>query len=254
MIKRILLAGETFIVTQSVAIGNDVLTSSSRSNGARIFKHAIETSPYELEQLASESCETDFPRSTSALDRYSAVVLSDIGALSLLLTPESRSGKISVNRLVMLNDWIKSGGSLMMAGGYNSFQGMSGSARYHGTPLEECLPVNCLPHSDGLEAPEGLSTVILQNHPIIEGLPQLLPPILGMNKTVLKPDDQSSAILNVAYRGVSHPLLAIRENGKGRTLAWMTDIGPHWMSQDFVNSPVYAPLMRNMMAWLCNDL
>ena len=36
----------------------------------------------------------------------------------------------------------------MMVGGYYSFQGINGGARYHGTPVEEALPVEILPYDD----------------------------------------------------------------------------------------------------------
>ncbi len=254
MTKQILLAGETFVVTQSVAIGYENITSSFRANGAIHLLDALHDTAYQITQIASEQCETEFPRDAKHLEQFSAVVLSDIGALSMLFTPESRAGKVSVNRLAMLHDWVKDGGSLMMAGGYNSFQGMSATARYHQTPIEDCLPVTCLASSDGLEAPEGLIPQQKKQHPILKGLRPNLPPVLGMNRVLAKPDPDCEVILDVPYRGTLNPLLVVRDFGKGRTLAWMTDIGPHWMSQDFIQSSDYKVLMRNMMAWLCRDI
>ena len=32
----------------------------------------------------------------------------------------------------------------------------------------------------------------------------------------------------------SHPLLVIGEYGKGKTMAWTSDIGPHWVSSNFL--------------------
>ncbi|MER8576872.1 glutamine amidotransferase [Mesorhizobium sp. M1338] len=32
-------------------------------------------------------------------------------------------------------------------------------------------------------------------------------------------------------------------HGRGRTVAWATDIGPHWLSQDFLEWPLYGNLM-----------
>ncbi|MEI9413178.1 glutamine amidotransferase, partial [Mesorhizobium salmacidum] len=37
---------------------------------------------------------------------------------------------------------------------------------------------------------------------------------------------------------------------RGRTVAWTTDIGPHWLSQDFLGWPLYGRLMGNMVRWL----
>jgi uncharacterized membrane protein len=108
-----------------------------------------------------------FPQSAEALKGYSAIILSDVSALTLLFTPESRQGHVSVNRLRLLCDYVVNGGSLMMAGGYTSYQGMEGRAHYHETPVEDCLPVICLPSSDALEAPEGLLPTVVTSHPIV---------------------------------------------------------------------------------------
>lgn len=251
MTKRILLAGETFAIMQSVAQGYDVARTSNFVNGATQFLTCVRTHGYAVEQLASERCETEFPLTRDALAAYSVVVLSDIGALTLLFTPESRTGNPSVNRLVLLRDYVEAGGSLMMAGGYTSFQGMHGTARYHGTPLEECLPVMCLPHSDGLEAPEGLVPLIKTAHPIVAGLPQTLPPILGLNRVA--PRAGAEIIIEAPYRGKTHPLLVAWTFGKGRSLAWTTDIGPHWMSSIFMADSCYGQIMGGMIAWLCGD-
>jgi uncharacterized membrane protein len=254
MTKRVLLAGETFSISQSVAIGYDTLRSNAYANGAQHFLAALHGSEYEIEHLGSERCEAEFPRRMQDLSAYSAVILSDIGALSLLFSAETRAGQRSPNRLVLLHDWVNQGGGLMMAGGYNSFQGMMGTARYHDTPLEDCLPVSCSPFADGLEAPEGLAPHIEAHHPIVNGFDQPWPPVLGLNKVALRSSDDCKLIAAAIYRGKQHPLLAIRQFGRGRSLAWTSDIGPHWMSQDFMTSPVYAQLMRNMVAWICGDI
>jgi uncharacterized membrane protein len=254
MTKRILLAGETFSVSQTVAIGYDTLRSNAYANGAQPFLVAMRGSGYDIEHLPSERCEAEFPRRIQDLSAYSAVILSDIGALSLLFSAETRSGRPSPNRLVLLHDWVQQGGGLMMAGGYNSFQGMMGTARYHDTPLEDCLPVSCSPYADGLEAPEGLAPHVIAPHPIVNGLDQSWPSVLGLNKVALRSGDECQMLAAAAYRGKQHPLLAVRQFGEGRTLAWMSDIGPHWMSQDFMTSPIYSQLMRNMVAWICRDI
>ena len=46
------------------------------------------------------------------------------------------------------------------------------------------------------------------------------------------------------------PLLVGGTHGKGRTLAWTSDVGPHWLPQSFVDWPGYAVLWRNMLRWL----
>jgi len=250
--KKVLLAGETFTLVQSAAAGITVGQSCRYANGATYFLAAMEGSGIAIEQMPSERCETDFPLTLAALQGYSAIIISDISALTLLLTPEARSGKIGPNRLALLNDYVHQGGSVMMAGGYTSFQGMDGSARYHGTPLEECLPVSCLKHSDGLEAPEGLTPRVVASHAILDHLPMEWPPVLGLNRVEMRTGAGAQLLAEVSYRGRQFPLLAVRSIGQGRTLAFMTDIGPHWMSHEFIDSPTYMQVMRAMLNWLCH--
>jgi uncharacterized membrane protein len=252
--KSVLLAGETFTLAQVAISGYTAGISGRYSNGALHFLAAMEGANIRIEQLSSERCEAEFPRTLEALKVVDAIILSDISALTLLFTPESREGNVSVNRLALLCDYVAQGGSVMMAGGYTSFQGMDGQARYHGTPLEECLPVICLPHSDGLEAPEGLTPNVVAHHPIAAALPETWPPILGLNKVQLRAGADTTLIAEAAYRGTRYPLLAVRAFGAGRTLAFMTDIGPHWMSQPFLASGSYVKLMQGMVRWLCREL
>src|SRR4051794_2740825 len=86
MTKHILLAGETFVLTQRVTVGYDLSGSGGYANGATRFLAALPQGGFSVDQLPSERCETGFPASLEALDHYDAVVLSDIGALSLFYT------------------------------------------------------------------------------------------------------------------------------------------------------------------------
>ena len=46
------------------------------------------------------------------------------------------------------------------------------------------------------------------------------------------------------------PLLVAGVHGRGRTLAWTSDIGPHWLPPDFIAWPGYARLWRQAFTWL----
>jgi len=253
--KPVLLAGETFLVTSTVARGHDVGSSHQYVNGAAQFISALAARHIEVRQIGGERCETDFPKSSEALEDYSVVVLSDVGALSLYFSPETRAGLPSVDRLELLRKWVEDGGGLIMAGGYTSFQGMDGMARYHDTPVEDCLPVNCLPYSDGLEAPEGLAPEIVagrNGHPILRDISGPFPLIMGMNKVVLG-GAGPEPILLCSHRGREQPLLACQPYGKGRSIAWMSDIGPHWLPRSFLNWEYYGQFMANMVSWVAGQ-
>jgi uncharacterized membrane protein len=45
------------------------------------------------------------------------------------------------------------------------------------------------------------------------------------------------------------PLLVIGGHGKGRCVAYMTDIGPHWCPKEFAEWDGYGLLWKNMIKW-----
>lgn len=47
-----------------------------------------------------------------------------------------------------------------------------------------------------------------------------------------------------------HPLLVAGSHGNGRTLAWTSDIGPHWLPNAFVGWPGYKRLWIQALGWL----
>lgn len=247
---EVLLAGETFSATTTVAAGSDVVVSATWTNGATAFNAALASAGITVTQIGGERCGAEFPRDLEALGRYRAVVVSDVSALTLLVTPEARAGRVGVNRLELLKAYVENGGGLLMAGGYMGYQGMFGTAGFHDTALEEVLPVRCFPWRDGLEAPEGLHPTVQYRHPILTGIDKPMPPILGLNRVDFRQDGTSRLAVTCAYRGKKWPLLATREYGRGKTVAWTTDIGPHWLSQDFIAWPLYGKLMANIMLWL----
>lgn len=249
---KVLLAGETFLATSTVAAGGDTITSATWSNGALAFNAALAAAGIAVTQIGGEHCGADFPRRMEELAAYDAVILSDVGALTLLVTPDARSGKVGPNRLELLKDFVAGGGGLMLAGGYMGFQGMFGTARFADTAVEDVLPVLCQPYSDGLEVPEGLAAQVLDStHPILAGITEPLPPILGLNKLAFRGDEASTLLAVCNYRDKTWPLLATRRHGAGRSLIWSTDIGPHWLSQAFLAWPQYGTLMTNIVTWLC---
>lgn len=157
------------------------------------------------------------------------------------------------NRLKVIRDYVAGGGGLVMAGGYLSFQGIDGRARWRRTPVEDALPVTCHPYDDRLEIPEGCrAKVRMPDHPVLAGLDGDWPLILGVNEVVPKPEAEILARLPEEHGG--HPLLVLGLHGKGRTAAWSSDIGPHWLSPDFCAWNGYATLWKNLIDWLAGDI
>ena len=243
---RVLLAGESWVSASSHNKGWDFFSSTAYETGIRSLEAVLAGTDIQLEHLPGHLVPEKFPLSPAELSPYQVVILSDIGANSLLLHPATWvGGRAMPNRLRLLSEWVQGGGGLAMCGGYYSFAGIYGAAKYYRTPVEEVLPVNIYTFDDRVECPEGpLPGLIDADHPIVAGMPEPWPYLLGYNEVTVKPE--ASLIARVG----KDPLLAVREVGQGRTLAWTSDIGPHWCPEPFVAWEGYGRFWRQAIAWL----
>ncbi|WP_181708337.1 glutamine amidotransferase [Chthonobacter rhizosphaerae] len=250
--KKILLVGESWMSAANHYKGFDVFSSVTFHLGAEPLVEALKDSPFEITYMKVHEAATAFPMTMEGLKAYDAVLLSDIGSNTLLLHPDVwLHGRTVPNRLSLIRDYVEAGGGLMMIGGYFSFQGIDGKARWRRTPVEDALPVACLPYDDRIEAPEGIvADVLLPDHPIVAGLPSPWPALLGVNEVLLKDQPGIEVIARLPEEQGGHPLLVAGSRGRGRTLAWTSDIGPHWLPQPFVDWPGYRQLWTQALEWL----
>lgn len=248
--KKVLLVGESWISAASHHKGWDSFSSVTFHLGAEPLVNALKDSAYDLTYMPAHVAANEFPFEIGALQGFDAILLSDIGANSLLLHPDTwLHGKTTPNRLRLIRDWTHAGGGLMMIGGYFSFQGIDGKARWRRTPVEEALPVECLPFDDRIEAPEGIIAEVTDpSHPIVAGLDGPWPALLGVNEVVARRDAQVIARLPADQGG--HPLLVTGMYGAGRTMVWTSDIGPHWLPDAFVAWSGYRKLWTQSLDWL----
>ena len=153
---KVLLAGESWISAVVDHKDYDAFPHTQVHIGCARLLEALAAEGHEVTHLRSHDVAADFPLTLEELGGYDVVILSDIGANSLLLPPQVfEEGKKAPNRLKLLREWVAAGGGLMMAGGYLSFQGFQAKANYHDTAVEEVLPVTILPYDDRVETPEG---------------------------------------------------------------------------------------------------
>lgn len=193
-----------------------------------------------------------FPYDMAGLDAYDVIILSDIGANSLLLPPDVWLHSRTVpNRLKLIKAWVEKGGALLMVGGYFSFQGIDGKARWRRTPVEDVLPVTCLPYDDRVEIPEGTTAkIVMPDHPVMAGLGSEWPVLLGVNEVEIRDGADVEVVATLPDDQGGHPLLVLGRHGKGNTAVWTSDIGPHWLSPAFCEWEGYGKLWKNILAWL----
>ncbi len=241
-----LIAGESWVTAASHHKGWDFFSSTTFHTGVEHLQQALESQGIGVVYMPSHTAASEFPLTAHALRAFDVVILSDIGANTLLLHPETwLHGKPMPNRLRAIAEFVHGGGGLAMAGGYYSFGGIYGAAHYHGTPLEAVLPVDILPYDDRVEAPEGFSPeVVLPSHPVVAGLDGPWPILLGFNDLRAKSD----ALVLAAHEG--RPILAVRQVHRGRTLAWASDVGPHWCPEAFLSWSGFQQLWGQALRWL----
>ncbi|OON41647.1 beta-galactosidase [Izhakiella australiensis] len=247
MPKKILLVGESWTSTANHIKGFDQFATATWHNGAVDFLAALRDSDYAITHMPVHEAPEQFPLTAEGLQAWDAIILSDIGANTLLLHPDTwLKSQRTANRLTLLHDYVAGGGSLMMIGGYFSFQGINGAARYRNTAVEQVLPVRCLAWDDRIECPEGCELQQEIDHPLLSNLPAGMPWLLGYNEVEMHPEGQLIATVS----GTSHPLLAVRNYQRGRSLVWTSDMSAHWLPPEFSRWAGYRQLWLNCLDWL----
>jgi len=242
---RVLIAGESWTVHSTHQKGFDSFTTVEYAEGIRWLRDALEAGGWQVDYQPSHVAARDFPFDAKALAAYDCVMLSDIGANTLLLHPDTFVRSVALpNRLHAIRDYVAGGGGFLMIGGYLTFQGIDAKGQYSGTAIEEVLPVSISRHDDRVECPQGVvPTVVDASHPIVAGLGTQWPHLLGYNRVTPK----DGAVV-VAELGVD-PLIVAGSHGKGRAVAFTSDCAPHWAPTAFVDWQGYAPLWCQLAAW-----
>lgn len=242
---NVLIAGETWVSYGVHVKGFSAYTTGSYAEGLGEFVEALSRGGCEVTHVPNHLATSQFPSTPGDLERYDVVILSDIPADSLLLHPDTfERGRRTPDRLRLLRDFTAAGKGLLMVGGYMSFSGFEGKARYQNTALAEVLPVRMLGHDDRIEAPEGVTPVLTGDHPILSGLGSPWPHFLGYNRLVAK--SAQDVLMTVG----GDPFLVAAPFGKGRVAAFASDCSPHWGSPEFMAWSGYQPFWNQLVRWL----
>lgn len=243
---RVLIAGESWISHTIHVKGFDSFTTSEYAEGASWLIAALESGGTAVDFLPNHEAARKFPTSIEALRRYRVVILSDIGSNTLLLHPDTFSKSIPMgDRCELLANYVRQGGGLIMVGGYMSFSGIDGKARYGRTSLGEVLPVTMVEGDDRVERPEGVVPDIVEpQHPVFADISINWPRFLGYNRLLPREGGQ------VLARIGEDVFLAVGTYGRGRSAAFASDCGPHWGPPEFVGWEHYARFWQNLVRWL----
>lgn len=130
---------------------------------------------------------------------------------------------------------VHAGAGLVMIGGWTSFSGKGDG--YRETAIAPLLPVVCAVGDDRRNVASGLWLEAVQPaHPVLADLDLAAPPVLcGHNAvtlaegaTLLAQGRQVQFHAGAPQAGGTVPLLAVRQVGAGRSLAYASDLVPHW--------------------------
>ncbi|NLD59711.1 MAG: cytoplasmic protein [Clostridiales bacterium] len=242
---RVLFAGETYFVHETHMKGVDYFLQNRYQDDSGWLRGALEAGGIEVDHIPSHMVPEGFPNAVEALKRYDAVILSDVGANSLLLCYDTMAKSIIMpNRLNLLEQFVREGGGLLMVGGYMSFSGIEGRAFFRGTAIETLLPVEMVPGDDRREVPEGAQIAIERpEHPIFDGIPAKWPKFLGYNRLIAKPGTQLASHDGNAF-------IAAWDYGMGRSAAFASDCAPHWGPEAFVRWEFYGKFWCNVIRYL----
>ena len=242
---RVLFAGESWFTHRIHVKGFDSFEDSSYHEGGTELIQALRDGDVQVEYQPSHIAADRFPFDLAALQAFDAVILSDIGANTLLLPQRTFAlSHASANRLDLLKTYVEGGGALLMIGGYLTFQGIQAKGNWHDTAVEAVLPVIFSSNDDRREQPQGVTPDIVEAaHPVMRGLGHW-PAFLGYNRARLHPDATLLASIG------PDPFIAVRSVGRGRTAIFASDCGPHWGPPAFLSWPGYGRLWTNLVGWL----
>lgn len=246
--KQVLLVGETWAVTETHIKGFDVVPLGGFEDYSTYLKEPMsEFDDIEISHIPNHLVMSRFPQKMEQLNKFDVIIISDCGRNTLTMYPDMFKVPMGENRVKLIADYVKQGGSLIMPGGYLSFQGFQGKANYHGSEIEEVLPVNILDKDDRVERTDGTDVKITNSeHSILNDISEDWPRFLGYQKIL--PKENSKVLATI---GDDDPLIVIGESGQGKSMAFATDIAPHW-GTDFVKWEYYGQFWHQVIEWLTN--
>ena len=248
---KVLLLGESYSATHTFVRGRNYVTLPQYGHFGTEIVEMLEKEGMEVTLVLTHDIPEQCPVMSREFAAYDVVVLSDVGSDTMLSQPRTPDGKRNPNRLAELSEYVKTGGGVLMIGGYFGFSGIGNQARYGMTPLAEALPVRILNYDDRIECPEGVTPAVNRETAtaLFDGIRmEDCPAFSGYNKTSLKED----AVLFASF--YKDPFLAGRKYGAGRTFAFTSDCAPDWAPLEVLHWEGYPRLLSNILRWTAGEI
>ena len=126
---RVLLVGETWSVTRIHTKGFDVVELGGYEDFSTFFRSAMAQAPdIEVTHIPNHLVMSSFPTTVDELRQFDAVIISDCGRNTLTMYPNMFVVPMGPDRVQVIAEYVRQGGSLAMAGGWLSFQGYQAKA------------------------------------------------------------------------------------------------------------------------------
>lgn len=246
MIKVFYCGDQVILVTTYIKGMNSWTDGVVHDEGGHLIEALNKDPDIDLTYMPTSKAQRDFPMPDEIL-KYDVVLFSDIGTDTIIMYEDRfLHCPMGKDRLGGLKKFVENGGGLAGVGGWMSFGGMFGMAKWHNTSLEEVLPVTCYPYDDRVELSEGMTpSIVDENHPFFKGVDFKNAPVLfsGYNEVKIKSD----AKLLAEYNG--DPIIVSGTYGKGRTMVLASDPAPHW-GRGMVEWDDYSKFWINVVKWL----
>jgi uncharacterized membrane protein len=245
---RVLVVGESWFVYSVHQKGFDAFYTSVYEEGGTVFLQALRDRGHEVTYVPSHQIHERVPATAEDFAAFDVVVISDVGANSFQLPPQTFASSVPAPaRSELVRAHVEGGAGLLMVGGYLTFSGIDAKARWGRTPLAAALPVQVLDRDDRVELQAGVPPRVVAEHDVVAGLDPTWPALLGLNELVPKPGS------TVVAECGEHPLLVLGTYGSGRSAAFASDIAPHWAPPPFLEWTGYPELWDRVVSWLAGS-
>ena len=244
---RVLYAGDYALISTTFLKGMNSFSYGEAFDEREFLLEPLKSdTELSIDYLPTPYVSKNFPSTYEALKKYDVVLISDLGTDTILMYPDRFKIPMGPNRLKLLEEYVSKGGGFAAVGGWMAFGGQMGQAKYHGTVLEKILNISVSPFDDRVEVPEGLKFNPVQaDHPLVKDMEWESSSLLFLGYNRFKANDPKSVIAE--WDG--DPMMVAGQYGWGRTLAFASDLAPHW-GQGFIKWKNYAKFWSKCFRWL----